>query len=66
MATQACVYARHICEKLGVKFVLGDPQGKVSTLVSRSAGQEKKVTGIKTCDGKYHPADLVVVAGNAS
>lgn len=60
---QACTYARFLCEKAGVKFVLGDPQGKLQRLVSTEQSSEKKVTGIETCDGRVHRADFVVVAG---
>ncbi|KAJ5157919.1 uncharacterized protein N7482_009019 [Penicillium canariense] len=62
IADRACVYARFLCEKAGVKFVLGDPQGKLQTLIVEKNDQEKKVTGIKTCDGLSHFGDLVIVA----
>lgn len=47
-----------------MKFVLGDPQGKLASLITEKIGQEKKVIGIRTCDGQRHAADLVIVAGN--
>lgn len=56
------MYARHLCEKAGVKFVLGQPQGELEHLIVNGSGASKKVTGIKTCDGRSHSADLVVVA----
>lgn len=59
---QACTYARFLCEKAGVKFVLGSRQGKLKTILKTTAGPEKRVTGIETCDGKTHSADLVIVA----
>lgn len=59
---QACVYARFLCEQAGVKFVLGEPQGKLATLIVTNSGLKKKVTGIKTCDGRSHFGDLVIVA----
>lgn len=61
-SSQACVYARFLCEKAGVKFILGRPQGQLESLVVEGSGSSKKVTGIKTCDGLTHDADLVVVA----
>ena len=60
--TQACVYARFLCQQAGVKFVLGEPEGKIETLICEQQGSKRKVTGIKTCDGQSHSADLVVVA----
>ncbi|KFX99697.1 hypothetical protein V490_01708 [Pseudogymnoascus sp. VKM F-3557] len=62
IADKACVYARFLCVQAGVKFVLGDPQGKLETLITEHKGPEKKVTGIKTCDSQSHYGDLVIVA----
>lgn len=59
---QACVYARHLCEKAGVKFILGRPQGELEKLIIDKSSASKRVTGIKTRDGRTHSADLVVVA----
>lgn len=56
------MYARHLCEKSGVKFILGRPQGELQELITENQGSGKRVTGIKTCDGLSHLADLVVVA----
>jgi sarcosine oxidase / L-pipecolate oxidase len=46
----------------GVKFVLGEPQGKIQSLEVNRDGLEQRVTGIKTCDGLSHPGDLVIMA----
>ncbi|OJJ07021.1 hypothetical protein ASPVEDRAFT_154944 [Aspergillus versicolor CBS 583.65] len=62
LADKACVYARHLCEKAGVKFVLGKPHGELKQLITEQSGASKKVTGILTLDGRSHSADLVVVA----
>ncbi|EOO03944.1 putative sarcosine oxidase protein [Phaeoacremonium minimum UCRPA7] len=62
LADKACTYARHLCEQEGVKFVLGEPRGKLQDLIRIENGTNKKVTGIKTCDGLVHQADLVIVA----
>jgi sarcosine oxidase / L-pipecolate oxidase len=59
---QACVYARFLCVQAGVKFVLGEPEGKLETLIVKNNALEKKITGIRTCDGKSHFGDLVIVA----
>ncbi|KAL4916508.1 FAD dependent oxidoreductase [Aspergillus aurantiobrunneus] len=62
LADKACVYARHLCEKAGVTFVLGKPHGELDALITDKSGPSKKVTGIRTRDGRTHSADLVIVA----
>lgn len=54
---------RFLCVQAGVDFVLGEPQGKVESLVIERSGLSKKVTAIKTCDGLSHSGDIVIVAG---
>ena len=61
-ADKACVWARHLCEKQGVKFVLGPQQGKLARVIIEGEGRSKKARGIETVDGKRHKADVVVVA----
>lgn len=58
-ADKACVWARHLCEKAGVKFVLGPINGRLEKLVQEQSG---KVTGIVTADKQVHKADVVIVA----
>ncbi|KAJ5214943.1 hypothetical protein N7468_010622 [Penicillium chermesinum] len=65
IADKACVYARFLCEKLGVKFVLGDPAGKIDRLMVEDTGSSKRVKGIKTVDGLTHTGDLVIVAAGS-
>ncbi|RJE25190.1 FAD dependent oxidoreductase [Aspergillus sclerotialis] len=65
IADKACVYARFLCEKAGVKFVLGDPQGKIDRLIVEPSGSNKKAKGIKTADGLNHWGDLVIVAAGS-
>ncbi|TPX13733.1 uncharacterized protein E0L32_005936 [Thyridium curvatum] len=65
IADKSCVYARYLCGKAGVKFVLGDPVGKLSSLITENNGREKRVAGIKTCDGLRHFGDLVIVAAGS-
>ena len=43
--------------------MLGEPQGKVKNLIVLGDGVNKRVAGIRTCDGHDHLGDLVVVAG---
>ncbi|KAI8654068.1 DAO domain-containing protein [Fusarium sp. Ph1] len=62
IADKACIYAKFLCEQVGVRFVLGDPQGKLSSLIVENDGLNKRVAGIKTCDGLRHFGDLVIVA----
>ncbi|KAL2114195.1 hypothetical protein VUR80DRAFT_122 [Thermomyces stellatus] len=62
LADKACTYAYHLCKKEGVKFVFGDKKGRLQDLIRTKNGSEKKVTGIKTCDGLTHSADVVIVA----
>lgn len=63
VSTKSCVYARYLCVQAGVKFVLGDPQGKFESLITENNRREKKVAGIKTCDGTRHFGDLIIMAG---
>ncbi|KIW17035.1 hypothetical protein PV08_04226 [Exophiala spinifera] len=62
LADKACTYARFLCEKAGVRFVLGHPQGQLQELIVANEGSGNKVTGIQTCDGKSHHGDIVIVA----
>ncbi|KAL7421329.1 hypothetical protein Q5752_004214 [Cryptotrichosporon argae] len=61
-ADKACAWARHLCEKAGVKFVLGPQVGNFDGLVTAGEGEGRKVTALRTADGKEHKADVVVVA----
>ncbi|KAK5050880.1 hypothetical protein LTR84_003439 [Exophiala bonariae] len=65
LADKACTYARFLCLKAGVKFTLGEPQGKIKSLIVNDSGVKKQVIGIKTFDDKEHLGDLVIVAGGA-
>lgn len=44
--------------KAGVKFVLGDPEGKFTSFITEKNGQDKKITGIMTADGLRHMGDI--------
>lgn len=57
---QACTWAKHLCVEAGVKFILGEPQGKLKHLVKNT--ETGKVTGIVTSDDKEYYSDLVVLA----
>lgn len=49
------------CAAKGVRFILGGEKGKVDTLL-REPGGGKRFVGVRTTDGKEHPADLVICA----
>lgn len=55
------MYAKHLCEKAGVKFILGSPHGRFKSLIKDDTDQ--RIIGIETLDGVKHDADLVIVAG---
>ncbi|OBT39186.1 hypothetical protein VE00_10909 [Pseudogymnoascus sp. WSF 3629] len=40
-------------------------KGKLETLITERIGPERKVTGIKTCDGQSHSGDRVIVAAGS-
>ncbi|KAF3008903.1 hypothetical protein E8E13_011209 [Curvularia kusanoi] len=50
----------------GVQFLLGDSQGAVQEIVYEGAGPTKKSIGVKTKDGQFHAASLVIVATGAA
>ncbi len=58
---KACAWCRHLCEKAGVKFVLGET-GRLEHLVVDLRGETKHVLGLVTTDGLEHRTDLVIVA----
>jgi sarcosine oxidase / L-pipecolate oxidase len=58
-ADRACRFALHKAQSLGVKTLLGSPQGVFRSFVYDS---NSKVTGIKTADDCSRPASLVVLA----
>ncbi|KAF9879324.1 phospholipase c [Colletotrichum karsti] len=58
-ADKACRFALHKAETLGVKTVLGGPGGTFSAFLENS---ESRVTGVKTADGRTHPAELTIMA----
>jgi hypothetical protein len=61
-ADKACVWARHLCVKAGVRFILGPEKGKLQQLVIEHTPSGRRVTGITTVDGRRHAADVVVMA----
>ncbi|EON68942.1 hypothetical protein W97_08200 [Coniosporium apollinis CBS 100218] len=63
-ARGALVAAYEEARRLGVRFVTGDPQGRVEGLVHDSAGAE--VLGVRTADGAKHLADRTVLAAGAN
>lgn len=61
--SKSCNFARFLCEKAGVQFILGEPHGKLKRLIIDHFDEHKRIIGIETSDGRAHVADLVVVAG---
>lgn len=59
VAYRACDWARHMAQKLGVKFILDSRRGKA---VDIGEADDGKAT-VRTADGTVHKGDLVVVAG---
>lgn len=51
------------CASRGVKFILGESSGSVSSILYSNEGV---ATALRTLDGKTHPADLVILALGAS
>lgn len=50
----------------GVRFFFGEKRGAVKEIVYEGAGQRRRSTGIRTQDGQFHGASLVVVAVGAA
>lgn len=50
----------------GVQFSLGDMRGAVQEIVYEGIGSTKKSIGVKTKDGQFHAASLVIVATGAA
>ena len=65
-SSNALVAVHRACVALGVRFLLGD-NGNVTEVVYESAGpgSARAATGVRTCGGVFHPAQLVIVAAGA-
>lgn len=50
----------------GVKFFLGGEVGAVEKVIYEKSNNIRRSTGIKTKDGRVHPASLVIVAAGAA
>ena len=61
--SEACLYYYNLAKALGVDFVFGLEAGAFGRLVKDEAGQ---AVALKTKDGKEHPADVTVIAGERS
>ncbi|EIW70405.1 hypothetical protein TREMEDRAFT_71288 [Tremella mesenterica DSM 1558] len=61
-ADKACLYALHLAKEAGVKFVLDPIGGMFDSFVLEGEGSDKKVVGVKTKDGKVHPASKAIAA----
>lgn len=59
IADKACRFALHKANSLGVRFVLGASVGQVASFLHNN---DSTLTGVKTLDGKTHPASVAIVA----
>ncbi|KAF1951191.1 FAD dependent oxidoreductase [Byssothecium circinans] len=50
----------------GVKFFLGERVGAVQEITYAGSGPSRMSTGVKTKDGRFHAASLVIVAAGAA
>ncbi|KAL1608130.1 hypothetical protein SLS60_003069 [Paraconiothyrium brasiliense] len=50
----------------GVRFFLGQKLGAVKEVVYENTSRGRKSTGVRTADGRVHPASLVIVAAGAA
>lgn len=60
--SRACAYLADKLRKKGAEFVEGAEEGEFASFVVAGSGDSKRVTGIRTKDGKEHFADLVIMA----
>ncbi|KAF1345107.1 FAD dependent oxidoreductase [Delphinella strobiligena] len=58
LASKACTYALHLCQKAGVTLHLGPGIGQFTSFLQNGG----RVTGITTLDGTTHLANQVIVA----
>ncbi|KAF2644015.1 FAD dependent oxidoreductase [Massarina eburnea CBS 473.64] len=56
----------HAASANGVKFFLGEHVGAVQEITYAGTGPSRMSTGVKTKDGRFHPASLVIVAVGAA
>lgn len=60
--SRACAYLADKLRKKGAEFIEGPEKGEFASFVVEGSGNSKRVTGIRTKDGKEHLADLVIMA----
>ncbi|KAL7629521.1 hypothetical protein AAE478_001042 [Parahypoxylon ruwenzoriense] len=61
-ASKACTWVMHLCRKNGVRFVLGERDGQVSSFIKDSIG---RTVGVHTVSGaEYHSKLLILAAGS--
>ncbi|KAJ5678860.1 FAD dependent oxidoreductase [Penicillium macrosclerotiorum] len=66
--SNACAHYQKVAVSQGVQFHFGPEKGAVESLVKEHSATEPdkvKVLGLKTSDGIYHKADIVVVAAGS-
>ncbi|KAI0173540.1 FAD dependent oxidoreductase [Hypoxylon sp. FL1284] len=61
-ASKACIWVSHLCRRNGVKFVLGERDGQVTTFIKDASG---KTVGMRTKSGAEHHSKLLILAAGA-
>ncbi|EGX95720.1 FAD dependent oxidoreductase [Cordyceps militaris CM01] len=63
--SNACLYFQQLAASKGVRFIFGNEQGDVESIVEEAVGDKKKANGVRTKDGVIHKAHVVAVAGGS-
>lgn len=67
--SESCAYIQKVAAMAGVTFRFGPMEGAFDSLVEESSHvgpAQKKSIGLKTKEGLFHRADVVVIAGKSS
>lgn len=62
-ASKACIWAMHLCRRIGVRFVLGEKDGQVATFIKDASG---KTVGIRTKSDAEYRSKLLILAGKSN
>ena len=60
--SDACAYLADKLRKKGAEFSEGPEKGEFASFLVEGSDNSRRVTGIRTKDGREHPADLVIMA----
>ncbi|KAH9887496.1 FAD dependent oxidoreductase [Xylariomycetidae sp. FL2044] len=61
-ASKACAWVMHLCRKNGVRFVLGEQDGQVSSFLKAGDG---RTAGVRTAAGAEYRSELLILAVGA-